>query len=604
MKTRLLFLSLFSLCLMSGYYVFDHSKGILDLATLFDYERIDNYNRSVFLYNNQNPISDKGATLGRVLFYDKQLSVNGSVACASCHQQEHAFGDSRKVSIGFNGQSTDRHAMRLVNIGFHPDDNKFWDKRVRGLENAVTLPFQNAIEMGFSDTNGFPGMDSLLNKMRQIEYYHPLFKEVFGDTTITEKRMGLALAQFLRSINTFDSRFDEGFAAVGELETATFPNFTEAENRGKKLYFNPSGSIFGGRTTADFLIGAGCGGCHAAPDFGIRTDITNNGVIGVAGDSIAIDLSVHRSPSLKNIFKPDGTPNGPFMHDGSLVTMEEVIAHYTFIPRDPRNDQLAGRLFPDGNGNVEIQLTDQEKLDLIAFLKTLSGPDVYTNEKWSDPFNENGELTLINCATCPEEIIVPEGEESSIPEEPSPTAPVPSLFQNFDWLSALIELDNCKGTSVQVYDQGIYQYVFVRKSETTIMYFQDGSFYCQDAPNFSCKEAYRFGAPSMEWSCNMTGSGLEDFSVDRSSNRRHSMKLNIFPNPSKGTFQVILPVFLTTSAVVELLDPTGKIVFSDKVGKEAIYLPYPVHLPTLSTGVYFLKIRMGQNQFVEKVVIK
>lgn len=402
MKFRLLYLFFFSLFLTSSYFVYDPPEdGILDVGTLFNYANQTFAQKAEYRWNEQNPVTDMGATLGRVLFYDKQLSVNNTTACSSCHQQEHAFGDPRKVSIGFNGQPTPRHAMRLVNVDFHVDGFRFWDERVFTLENLTTQPIKNEIEMGFSGTDGFPAIDSLLRKMSHLDYYDPLFKAVYGDTVVTEERIGLALAQFIRSIITFDSKFDEGFELVGANEKSDFPNYTDAENRGKLLFFNPPAGIFDGRENVNpILFGTGCGFCHKAPGFDIIHLSRNNGVIGVAGDSTAVDITIHRSPSLKNLVKPDGTPNGPFMHDGSLATLEDVIEHYNFIPRDPRNDLSISLLFPMDNGNVELQLTEEEKADLLAFLKTLSGEDLYTNEKWSDPFDANGNLQVTNSSIC------------------------------------------------------------------------------------------------------------------------------------------------------------------------------------------------------------
>lgn len=375
-----------SFLLCSGFIIFPAANGLLDLSNLFSYDSQEFPEKALYRWNDENPVSDKGATLGRVLFYDTKLSVNNTTACASCHQQENAFGDSRQVSIGFNGEPTERHAMRLINVDFHADNRKFWDERTARLENTVTLPFQNPIEMGFSGKDGFPSMDSLLRKMDDLAYYKILFEEAFGDQNITEDRMALALAQFIRSITTFDSKFDEGFNIVGE-EITHFPNFTEEENRGKRLFFNPPAGIFGTRDVSA-PTGAACGFCHKAPGFDLIHLSSNNGVIGVAGDSTAIDISIRRSPSLKNLVKPDGSSNGPFMHDGSISTLEDVIEHYNFIPFDPRNELLSGLLFPMANGNVELLLNEQEKSDLVTFLKTLSGNDVYTNEKWSNPFDE------------------------------------------------------------------------------------------------------------------------------------------------------------------------------------------------------------------------
>ena len=371
------------------------SNGLLDIGNLFNYEDQFLHENSLYRLNEENPITDIGATLGRVLFYDKKLSVNNSTSCASCHQQENAFGDSRVVGIGFEGRPTLRHPMRLVNVDFGSDANRFWDERVRTLENLATLPIQDTIEMGFSGLNGYPGMDSLINKLSKEDYYKSLFSLTFGDEEITEERMGKALAQFIRSIFVFDSKFDEGYKITGNEKTE-FPNYTDQENRGKSMFF----TFPGGDPSFPQTFGTGCALCHRAPDFTIIHLSDNNGVIGVAGDSTAIDISVERSPSLKAMIRPDGTANGPFMHDGSLHTIDDIIDHYSDIPFNPANTNLGGLLFPDPDGSVSLDLSEESKADLKAFLLTLGGTDVYTNEKWSNPFDVNGNITIINDPNC------------------------------------------------------------------------------------------------------------------------------------------------------------------------------------------------------------
>ena len=373
------------------------SNGFLDLSNLFNYQDQEFQINTQYQFNEVNPVSDRGATLGRVLFYDKELSVNNTTSCASCHQQENAFGDSRVVALGFEGKPTLRHPMRLINVDFGSDNKRFWDERVTTLENLTTLPIQDTIEMGFSGLNGYPGMDSLISKLSKHEHYKTLFKLSFGDEEITEKRIGDALAQFIRSIISFDSKFDEGYAMIGEEKT-DFPNFTDAENRGKSIFFNFPFED-GGPDTPQ-LFGAGCGFCHKAPSMSILHLTQNNGVIGVVGQPDSIDLTIERSPSLKDMVKPDGNSNGPFMHDGSLETLDDVIDHYNDIPFNDLNTNLSGLLFPDEDGSVDLNLSDSSKADLKAFLLTLSGNDVYINEKWSDPFDENGNILLINNPNC------------------------------------------------------------------------------------------------------------------------------------------------------------------------------------------------------------
>ena len=330
-----------------------------------------------------NQLSDEGATLGRVLFYDKQLSLSGNQACASCHQQQFAFSDTNQLSDGHVGGKTGRHSMRLINSRFGQEAHFFWDERAVTLEAQTTRPIQDHIEMGFSGTDNDPDLDSLIRRMYSLPYYPTLFKEVFGDTIITETRMQRALAQFVRSIQSFDSKFDEGLAQVNTVGDL-FPNFSTAENAGKALFLAPPPQG-----------GAGCQGCHRAPEFDIDPQTNNNGVIHIAGTIDSVDLTNTRSPSLRDLFNPQGELNGRLMHNGEFSTILQVINHYAAIPNDPRNTNLDNRLRgPGGNGTQQLNLTNTQKNFIIAFLKTLTGSNVYTDPKWSDPFEPDGSLNL------------------------------------------------------------------------------------------------------------------------------------------------------------------------------------------------------------------
>lgn len=324
-----------------------------------------------------NPVTDKGATLGRVLFYDKNLSVDNTVACASCHKQANAFGDDVVQSQGVNGVTT-RHAMRLVNARFSQELKFFWDERASSLENQTTRPIQDHSEMGYSGQNGDPGINDLIAKLSAIQYYKELFTFVYGDTVITEARLQSALSQFVRSIQSFDSKFDAGLVQAGNIN-ADFPNFSSEENQGKRLFLNPPANPAGGQT------GAGCQGCHRAPEFDIDPNTLNNGIVGVAGSTTGTDLLNTRAPSLRDVVNRNGAINGPLMHDGSRSTLSAVIDHYNAIARVAANTNLDPRLMPNGQPQ-RLQLTAQQKNSIVAFISTLSGSDVYTNKKWADPF--------------------------------------------------------------------------------------------------------------------------------------------------------------------------------------------------------------------------
>ncbi len=320
-----------------------------------------------------NAIDNKIATLGRVLFYDKKLSVNNQISCASCHQQQFAFGDTAQLSLGINGR-TKRHSMRLVNARFARETHFFWDERATTLEHQVTEPIKDHIEMGYSGKNGGPDLDDLLLKLAKEEYYKELALLAFGDKNLNETRLKMALAQFVRSIQSFDSKYDEGRAVVGN-DRDPFPNFSALENEGKRLFRTPMGI---NNSTA-------CSGCHNAPEFDIAQTSGNNGVIGVANQPGEVDLSNTRAPTIRDLVNPQGQLNGPLMHNGQFPTLRSVIEHYNNIPNDDRNTNLDFHL-RGPNGTQKLFLEEQEKKALIAFLKTLTSKQVYTDPKYSDPF--------------------------------------------------------------------------------------------------------------------------------------------------------------------------------------------------------------------------
>ncbi len=357
-------------------------EEIVDVSTYLtiDLNNLDEYsNQSFPVYYNQllnntntpvnNSITNEGATLGRVLFYDKQLSINNTVSCASCHKQENAFTDTVQFSIGFNGiDVTEAHSMRLLNAQFYEGEQFFWDKRAPTLEAQVTLPIQNEVEMGFDSNNG--GISALISKMNNIPYYNTLFEFVYGDEEITEERIQFALAQFIRSMSSVSSKFDDGYRQVyapnipngGLLQN--FPNYSEIENLGKQLFI-----------TAPNQGGAGCIACHQAPSFALNATSRSNGLdIG--------ETTIFKSASLKNI-----SNSRRFMHDGRFSSLAEVIDHYNDgIENGPALDNR----LKDQQGNpLRLNLTQEEKEALEAFMLTLTDQDIIIDDKFSSPFINN-----------------------------------------------------------------------------------------------------------------------------------------------------------------------------------------------------------------------
>lgn len=306
-----------------------------------------------------NPTTDAGAALGRVLFYDTRLSASGTISCGSCHIQQHAFAEPRAVSVGHEGRRGDRNAMSLVNLRFSRA-GFFWDERAETLEEAVGLPVRSRIEMAG------PGAPAIAKALAADERYAPLFQAAFGGPQITEERIHQALAQFIRSLISSDSKYDRGAAQVASVK-AEFPNFTPAENLGKSLFLarcNLCHHIGEGAHVAFFdmfrSLGNGLDRVTAASDGG-RGDITFN----------PTEVGLFKASSLRNV-----AATAPYMHDGRLATLDEVIEHYSSgVVRHP-NAGAVGR----------FGFSADEKAALVSFLKTLTDQSFLTDPRFSDPW--------------------------------------------------------------------------------------------------------------------------------------------------------------------------------------------------------------------------
>lgn len=325
-------------------------------------------------------LSNAKATVGRVLFYDKQLSIDNTISCASCHKQNFAFGDTSIASAGVAGGITTRHSMRLVNARFSNETHFFWDERAVTLEIQTTQPIQSHVEMGFSGQNGRPSASSLLSKLQGLNYYNELFQFAYGDIHVTETRLQECLAQFVRSIQSFDSKFDLGRVQVPN-DNVPFPNYSVLENQGKQLFmaapiFNINAIRTGG--------GLGCQGCHAAPEFDIDPNTGNNGIIANL-NATGIDINVTRAPTLRDLLNNNGAPHTPMMHTANFTTLQQVLGHYGNINLAPGNSRLDTRLRPNGIGQ-QLNLTENEVQAVSAFLRTLTGSSIYADVRWSDPF--------------------------------------------------------------------------------------------------------------------------------------------------------------------------------------------------------------------------
>lgn len=312
---------------------------------------------------DNNVITDNGATLGRVLFYDKKLSLNNTISCASCHIQANGFSDPNQFSTGFDGGMTGRNSMGLANARFYDNGRFFWDERAVTLEAQTLMPIQDLVEMGMT-------LSELESKLALEDYYTALFTNAFGDETITSQRIALALSQFIRSMVSYESKFDEGLSQTQNIE-ANFPNFTAAENRGKQLFMSNQTRCFDCHATNVFVG-------DQARNNGLDATITDEGVGGITGNNN--QLGEFKSPSLRNIGL-----TGPYMHDGRFATLLEVIEHYDNGVQN--NPNLDNRL-TQGNNVRRLNLSNADKQALVDFLNTLTDEEFIHDEKYGNPFIE------------------------------------------------------------------------------------------------------------------------------------------------------------------------------------------------------------------------
>lgn len=299
-----------------------------------------------------NPSTNAGVALGRRLFHEKALSDDRSMSCASCHRQENAFSDTRRFSIGTNGAIGRRQAMAIVNLAW--DRVFFWDGRSPSLEAQAFKPVVDHAEM----RNTWP---VVVSRLRSDPRYPPLFDQAFGSPQIDSARVVKAIAQFERSLISLGSRFDR----FRYLDDSTA--LSEAEQHGMNI----------------FMRGGHCVDCHHEPmmaDHALR----NNGldlVFTDAGAAEATGNPAHagrfKVPTLRNI---EVTP--PYMHDGRFNTLEEVVDFYADDVQ-LESPGLDNHMLPWMAG--QVQLSAQDRADLVAFLKALTDVGFLTDPQYGDP---------------------------------------------------------------------------------------------------------------------------------------------------------------------------------------------------------------------------
>lgn len=334
----------------------------------------------------ENPMTVEKVELGRHLFYDRRLSGNGTQSCASCHRQSIAFTDGRPLGVGSTGEVHPRNSMSLANIAYASVLN-WGNPNLDNLEQQALLPMfgEHPVELGLSGQE-----QELLARVRNDTLYARLFRDAFpgAPTIVTVENITKALASFQRALVSGNSPYDR--YTFRNERTALSPSAI----RGEALFFSE-------RTE--------CFHCHAGVMFTASTNYVgksfreqeyfNNGLYNVDGQGAypshntglaeftgqARDMGAHKAPTLRNI-----ALTAPYMHDGSIATLEEVIDHYArggrLISSGPHAGD--GRLSPVKNGFVNgFAITPEEKADLISFLRSLTDSSFVTDPRFANPWS-------------------------------------------------------------------------------------------------------------------------------------------------------------------------------------------------------------------------
>lgn len=314
-------------------------------------------------------VNDAKATLGRVLFYDKNLSKNRTVSCASCHSQELAFADNKAFSEGFDGELTERNSLALgsvVNFSAYYGSEQnpfgirfFWDERAGTVAEQSEMTLANQIEMGME-------MHEVTARLEELEYYKPIFFAVYGSDEITEKRVLDAITDFILGMGSYNSTYDQNMAAPNGVS-----NFTQEEKLGMNLY------------------NLHCRECHGQHASRPLKTVANNGLDKIYSDNGVGKLENDHSkdglfkvPTLRNI-----ALTAPYMHDGRFETLEAVLEHYSGGIQDHRNLDSSLKAYTNGKYEpVRMNFSAEEKQALLSFLHTLTDESFIRAEKFSDPF--------------------------------------------------------------------------------------------------------------------------------------------------------------------------------------------------------------------------
>lgn len=311
-----------------------------------------------------NALTQQGVKLGKMLFYEKMLSKGNLQSCASCHNQADGFSDTLRFSLGVEKLPGKRQAMSVFNLAWH-SNQFFWDGRSNLLRDQALKPIEDPLEMNES-------LENVITKLSGSEMYKDQFMRTFGSENINAEKISLALEQFMLSVVSKDSKYDQYLAGSAQL--------TESEERGRLLFETEFDPFFPDKSGAD------CAHCHGGKNFendqymnnGLDTDADFVDLGREKATKKVLDRAKFKVPSLRNIAV---TP--PYMHDGRFKTLREVIDHYDLHVK--QSSTLDPTLFQvvDHGG---LKLSEQDKEDLINFLHTLTDPIFLTNPEYADPF--------------------------------------------------------------------------------------------------------------------------------------------------------------------------------------------------------------------------
>jgi cytochrome c peroxidase len=310
-----------------------------------------------------NPLTIEKVKLGRMLFYETQLSKNGEMSCATCHVQEFGFSDTTRFSIGVEGLPGKRQAMGVFNMAWNSNEF-FWDGRAHLLRHQSLKPIEDPLEMNET-------LENVIAKLSSDQMYTDQFIRAFGSEEITSEKMSLAMEAFMNTIVSYDSKYDQYLAGTATL--------TESEERGMNLFFTEYNPFF------PEMSGADCAHCHGNENFendlymnnGLDTDaeMLDDGRMKVTMN--AEDRGKFKVVSLRNI-----ELTAPYMHDGRFKTLEEVVDHYN------EGLKVSTTLDPALEATIAqgLLLSEQDKVDLVNFLKTLTDQTMVNNPDYASPF--------------------------------------------------------------------------------------------------------------------------------------------------------------------------------------------------------------------------